>query len=127
MKRFDLDNDPKIDSGFKIPENYFEQFEAQMMNNLPEREVKVVSLWQRKSVWVSGAAAVFIISIGTWLFFVQKSTESVISSQEYLAYENDVTTEDIALYLSDEDISIVEKELNLYDQESETYINEYLN
>ena len=27
MKRFDLDNDPKIDSGFKIPEDYFEQFE----------------------------------------------------------------------------------------------------
>ncbi len=127
MKRFDLDNDPKIEPGFKIPEHYFEQLEAKIMNNLPEKEVIVVSLWQRKSVWVSGAAAVFIISIGTWLFLAQKSTENVISSQEYLAYENDVTTEDIAMYLSDDDISTVEKELNLYDQESETYINEYLN
>jgi hypothetical protein len=45
MKQFDLDNDPKIDSGFRIPENYFEQFEAKIMSQLPEREVKVISLF----------------------------------------------------------------------------------
>lgn len=127
MKRFDLDNDPKITPGFKVPADYFEQFEAKIMNRLPQREVKVVSLWQRKSVWVSSAAAVFIIAIGTWLFFVQDNTENTISSQEYLAYESDITTEDIAHYLTDDDITAVEKELKLYDQESETYINEYLN
>jgi hypothetical protein len=127
MKRFDLENDPKIPPGFKVPDGYFEQFEASVMNRLPEREVKVVSLWQRTSVWVSGAAAVFIIAIGTWLFFVQDNTENTISSQEYLAYENDITTEDIAHYLTDDDITAIEKELNLYDRESETYINEYIN
>lgn len=128
MKRFDLDNDQKIAPGFKIPEDYFEQFEAKIMNQLPEKkETKVISLWQRKSVWISSVAAVFVIAFGTWTYFGQTNIENTTASQEYLAYENDITTEDIAMNLSDEDINDVEKELNLYSKESEADINEYLN
>lgn len=126
MKRFDLDNDPKIAPGFKVPEYYFEQFEDKLMARLPEK-TKVVSLWQRKSVWVSSAAAVFIIALGTWVYFAQNNTENSMADQEYLAYESDVTAEDIARLLSDEDITAVESSLDLYHAESETYINEYLN
>ncbi|MGH2666288.1 hypothetical protein [Flavobacterium sp.] len=126
MKQFDLDNEPKITPGFKIPEHYFEQFEHTMMDRLP-KETKVVPLWQRKSVWISSAAAVFLITIGTWMYFAQNNVENTNSVQEYLAYENDVTTEDIAMLLSDEDITTVESALDLYHTESETYINEYLN
>src|SRR6218665_938168 len=126
MKQFDLDNDPKIDSGFKIPEHYFEQFEAKIMNQLPVKEVKVVSLWQRKSVWISSAAAVLIITLGTWMYFAQKTIENATTTQEYLAYESDITTEDIAMNLTDDDITSIEKELNLYGPESKTYIEENL-
>lgn len=126
MKRFDLDNDPKIAPGFKVPDHYFEQFEDKLMARLPKK-VKVVPLWQRRSVWVSTAAALFLIAIGTWAYFAQDSAENSIAGQEYLAYESDVTAEDIARLLSDEDITAVESALNLYHTESETYINEYLN
>lgn len=127
MKKFDLHNDPKIETGFKIPENYFENLEDRIMNQLPEPEVKVISLWQRKSVWISGIAAILVVSFGAWFYFNQQSTELSVSSQEYLAYSNDLSTEDIAYHLTDEDISTIEKELGLYDTESETYVNEYLN
>jgi len=127
MKKFDLHNDPKIETGFKIPENYFENLEDRIMNQLPEQEARVVPLWQRKTVWYSGVAAIFMLSIGTWMYFNQQSNEIMATSQEYLAYSNDITTEEIAYHLTDEDITTIEKELGLYDTESETYVNEYLN
>lgn len=34
MKNFDLENNDKITTGFKTPENYFEQFEAKMMRQI---------------------------------------------------------------------------------------------
>ena len=128
MKRFDLDNEPKIEPGFKIPDNYFDSFEERLMQKLPteRNEVKVISLWQRKSVWITSAAAMFIITFGTWMYFVQNNVENTISTQEYLVYESDITTEDIAMNLTDADISTIENELNLYNTESETYLNEYV-
>jgi hypothetical protein len=127
MKKFDLHNDPKIETGFKVPEHYFENFEDRIMNQLPIQEVKVISLWQRKSVWMSGVAAIFVLSIGTWMYYNQQNNEILATSQEYLAYQSDITHEDIALHLTDEDITTIENELGLYDKESETYVNEYLN
>jgi len=127
MKKFDLHNDPKIETGFKIPEHYFENLEDRIMNQLPEPEVKVISLWQRKSVWISGIAAVLVVSLGTWFYFNQQANELTVSSQEYLAYSSDLSTEDIAYHLTDEDITTIEKDLGLYSTETETYVNEYLN
>nr|WP_294936373.1 hypothetical protein [uncultured Flavobacterium sp.] len=127
MRKIDLHNDPKIETGFKVPEDYFQSFEDRIMSQLQEKEVKVVPLWQRKPVWYSGVAAVFMLSIGTWMYYNQQSEVIYTSSEEYLAYENDITHEDIALHLTDEDITSIEKDLGLYDSESETYVNEYLN
>lgn len=128
MKHFDLENNTKISSGFKIPEHYFESFEDRMMQILPqeEKEVKIISLWQRKSVWLSSAAAIFIIAFGTWAYFANQTVEDLTLSQDYLAYESDITTEDIAFHLTNEDISALETELNTFDSKTEQYINEYL-
>ncbi|MGX7668477.1 hypothetical protein [Flavobacterium pedocola] len=125
MKKFDLHNDPKIETGFKIPENYFENFEDRLMQQLPEKEVRVVSLWQKRTTWISAVAAVFVVSFGIWMYNTYQSTEMSISTEQYLAYQSDITTEDIAMQLTDEDISSIEKDLGLYGTESETYINEY--
>ncbi|MCG2611954.1 hypothetical protein LZZ90_10590 [Flavobacterium sp. SM15] len=124
MKKFDLHNGEKIESGFKIPDNYFEDFEARLMEQLPEKEVNVISFWQRKSVWISSVAAVLVLSFATWMY-LKNASENSLSTQEYLAYDADISTEDIAMHLSDEDITAVEKSLNLYQKESETYVNEY--
>ncbi|MFC7772892.1 hypothetical protein [Flavobacterium sp. GCM10027622] len=129
MKKFDLHNDPKIESGFTIPDNYFDTFEERLIQQLPfeENNTKVIQLWQRKSFWISSVAAVFLLSFGIWTYFAQTNANTIISSSEYLAYENDLTTEDIAEHLTDEDIASLENEMQLYDTKTETYINEYLN
>ncbi len=68
MKQFDLDNDPKIDSGFRIPENYFEQFETKIMSQISEKEVKVISIFETRKFWFSAVAAVFVIGLFTTMY-----------------------------------------------------------
>lgn len=126
MKQFDLHNDPKIETGFKIPEYYFENFEDRLMQQLPEQEVRVVSLWQKRTRWISAVAAVFVLGFGLWLYNNNRNTELEAGTELYLAYQNDITTEDIAAQLTDDDIATIEKELGLYGTESEAYVNEYL-
>ncbi|WP_313807904.1 hypothetical protein [Flavobacterium sp.] len=126
MKQFDLHNDPKIESGFKIPENYFESFEERLMQQLPEKDVRVVSLWKRKTTWISAIAAVVTVSLGVWLYTNSQTTELQTTTETYLAYQSDITTEDIAAQLTDADITAFENELGLYGAESEAYVNEYI-
>ncbi|MBP8066722.1 MAG: hypothetical protein KAY31_04555, partial [Flavobacterium sp.] len=118
MKQFDLHNDPKIETGFKIPEHYFENFEDRLMQQLPEQEVRVVSLWQKRTRWISAVAAVFVLGFGLWLYNNNRNTELEAGTELYLAYQNDITTEDIAAQLTDDDIATIEKELGLYGTES---------
>lgn len=131
MKDFNLETEKKIETGFKVPEAYFETFEERLFERIAQTEVatpiKVVSLWQRKTFWVSGIAAAVVLALGTWLYFENNTKEASITSQEYLAYSNDITTEDIAQHLTDEDITALETELTSFDADSEKYINEYLN
>ncbi|WP_165688815.1 hypothetical protein [Flavobacterium sp. A45] len=39
MKIFKLENHTKIETGFKTPENYFENFTAHFLQNLPKEEM----------------------------------------------------------------------------------------
>lgn len=46
---------------FSVPENYFQNFNAEILNNLPEKEVnkkKNTPLWKTVSGWVAVAAAI---------------------------------------------------------------------
>jgi hypothetical protein len=125
MKQFDLDNDPKIDSGFRIPENYFEQFEAKMMSQLHEKEVKVISIFETRRFWFSAVAAVFVIGLFTTMYLNNTKTEN-ISTEDYLACATTISTEDIIENLSDDDITAIEESLDLYDQDTQNYAKEYL-
>jgi hypothetical protein len=125
MKQFDLNNEPKIGTGFKIPENYFEQFESKIMAQLPAKEVKVISIFQRRKLWYGAVAAVFVLGISVPMF-LNYTKEATASTYEYLAYESNLTTDDIVMHLSDDDITQIEASLDLYTIENETYVKEYL-
>ena len=77
MKAFKLENEPKIESGFKTPDHYFEQFSARMMQQLPQEEPKVISFFQRRKTTIMMVAAVLIIALMIPIVytFSTKSTE----------------------------------------------------
>ncbi len=54
MKAFKLENEPKIKTGFKTPEHYFDDLSAKVLQQINEievkKEVKVIPIYKRKNV-----------------------------------------------------------------------------
>ena len=128
MKPFDLENKNEIKSGFKVPENYFEQFEAKMMAQIPvEKETKVVSLFYRKQVWISAIAAVFLLAIAIPVYFNMASESNLDAStiENYLAQQQNVGITELSKHLTDEDITALEKNLSLNESNPDV-VEDYL-
>ena len=128
MKPFDLENKNEIKSGFKVPENYFEQFEAKMMAQIPvEKETKVVSLFYRKQVWISAIAAVFLIAIAIPVYFNMAKESSLDAStiENYLAQQQNVGITELSKHLTDDDIIALEKNLSLNESNPDA-VEDYL-
>ena len=128
MKPFDLENKNEIKSGFKVPENYFEQFEAKMMAQIPvEKETKVVSLFYKKQVWISAIAAVFLIAIAIPVYFNMAKESSLDAStiENYLAQQQNVGITELSKHLTDDDIIALEKNLSLNESNPDA-VEDYL-
>lgn len=114
MGKIDIEKE-KVTTGFKIPEHYFEQFEAKMMEKIPvQKEVKVVSLFYNKQVWISSIAALLLLTIAIPVYFnmAKESSLDAITIENYLSQQNVGTTE-LTQHLTDEDISSLENNLSL--------------
>lgn len=122
MKDFKLDKESKINTGFEIPDNYFEQFEAKIMQQLPKENVKVVSLFHRKQLWISSIAAVLLVMIAIPVYFNMKgaTTLETATLENYLSTE--YSTYEIVDKLSNEDITALENDLSLSDDAVEAYL-----
>ncbi len=114
MNDFKLDNEPKIKSGFQIPENYFDTFSEKVMNQLPTEEPKVVSLWDRNKRWIYSVAAVLVLSLTIPLANQFQSTSTEVATTEtneienYLAYHASLSDEEIIKLLDKEDIAEID-------------------
>lgn len=127
MKEFDLHTN-RIKSGFKIPDNYFEKFENELMEKVATKaEPKVVSLFYRKQVWISAIAAVFVALFAIPFYFNSVSS----SNLETATLENYLTTEfntyDLVDKLTEEDIVALEGEVSLSNEAIEDYLLETQN
>ena len=128
MKPFDLENKNEIKSGFKVPDNYFEQFEAKMMAQIPvEKETKVVSLFYRKQVLISAIAAVFLLAIAIPVYFNMASESNLDAStiENYLAQQQNVGITELSKHLTDDDIIALEKNLSLNESNPDA-VEDYL-
>ncbi|MFD2890489.1 hypothetical protein ACFS5J_00460 [Flavobacterium chuncheonense] len=122
MKPFDLHNKPKIETGFKVPDNYFENFEAKMLTQISAKETKVVSIFHRKQLWISSIAAVLLVIIALPVYFnlAKKSSLDENALEYYLT--NEYSTYELVDKLSDEDISNLESAITINDEVVEEYL-----
>jgi hypothetical protein len=127
MKNINLNNE-KIESGFKVPEGYFDQFESKMLCQLAgENEPKVISLWKNKRVWMTSIAAVLLISIALPIYFSMNDIKTSIEDETfetYLAMQPNMTNYEIATQFTIEDFASLEESLALNDDEVELYLEE---
>ncbi|MFV0418750.1 MAG: hypothetical protein ACK5KT_08485 [Dysgonomonas sp.] len=115
LEKFDKNKNP-----FKVPENYFESFNADIMSKLPEKkmkQVKVVPLWRKIVPWTAVAAVFFGILFTTGVFRQSAvTTSSTLAGQDDAVILNGIASassieDDYFLFIEDEVSSAKYKEI----------------
>ncbi|MBC7748517.1 MAG: hypothetical protein H7Z76_08095 [Methylotenera sp.] len=127
MKTFKLENEPKIEPGFKTPDYYFENFSIKMMEQLPVSEPKVISIFQkRKLLILLSTAAVLIFAL---LIPILSPTESntkeldTVAIENYITYQSNVNQYDLIIGLETEDIEKINSSIVLEDETIEDHLS----
>lgn len=107
MKEFKLDEMPKIKSGFKTPENYFDAFSEKILAQLPEEKPKIIPLFGSRKKLLFAVAAVLIVALSVPLFNTSSSNNPDLDQQtleDYIAQNTRISENDILELLEKEDI-----------------------
>ncbi|MCO6149289.1 hypothetical protein [Flavobacterium sp. NRK1] len=126
MKDFKLDSRPNIKSGFIAPDAYFESLADRVMLNLSLKEVKVVPLYKRRPVWVTSAAAAFVLSFS--LLFIEKEASAPVmpdakAIEDYLVYQSDISSYELQKNLDKQDLNELQKSINVSPEAIEEYLS----
>jgi hypothetical protein len=121
MKDFKLDNEPKITSGFTIPEGYFDAFSENFLTQLP-KEKKVISIFSAKKTWYFATAATIVLLLSVPLYnqytMVQQTLDATVL-EDYLAYSSTVSEDEIVNLLDKEDLEKMKIDFNVKDKDIE--------
>ena len=126
MKAFKLENEPKIESGFKTPDHYFENFSAKVLQQLPKEEPKVVSLFQKRKLLIMMAAAILVIAllipiVNTYTTKTKELDSAAI--ENYLTYQSNMNQYDLINELNSEDINKIKTTVVLEDKTIEDLLS----
>ena len=121
MNDFKINSEHKIESGFKIPEDYFENFSEKVLLKINKPEVKVVSIFYRRKTWISSVAAVLVISLSVTLYtkIAVKSSEEKLTLENYITNQSEISQYDLVALLDSKDIEKIKIDLKLDDEKIE--------
>lgn len=109
MKEFKLDKAPKISTGFKTPENYFENFTVNVNEHARKDETKVISILKYKKTALFLVAAVFVIGLIVPFFYTNDAIKTKeldeLTLENYLSTQPTITQYEIINLLDKEDIN----------------------
>jgi hypothetical protein len=126
MKTFKIENETKIETGFTVPENYFEDFSAKMMQQFPTKESKVISLFERRKTWMYAAAAVVVLGLTVPVYNLLNSQSSEIDDttlENYITYHSSVSDADLVNLLDEKDIQKMSVDYNIEDKTIENELS----
>ena len=131
MKEFKLDEMPKIKSGFKTPENYFDAFSEKILAQLPEEKPKIIPLFGSRKKMLFAVAALLIVALSVSIFNTLSNNYVDIDQQtleDYIAQNTRVSENDILDLLEKEDIEKLNLDYQIPDKtvEDELSTNENL-
>jgi hypothetical protein len=118
MKTFKLDTEPKVRSGFTTPENYFDNFSDNVMQQLPKNETKIVSIFAERKKWLYAAAAILIMALTIPMYVKSISHSSEIDDstlENYITYHSTLSDTDLVNLLNEEDINKMNSDMNIED------------
>lgn len=121
MNAFKLDNEPKITSGFKVPDDYFENLESSVLQKIPTKETPVFTLFTKRN-WLFAAAAIFVIALSIPLVNQMTTSTSAVDEvqlENYLSEQSNLSEDDIVELLDEEKIEKIKLDLNVDSNELE--------
>lgn len=124
MKTFNLDNHPKIESGFLTPEHYFEDLSSKIMQQIQQKKTKTKSLFGTKKRQFYAIAAILVLALSIPLYLKFQTKESAIDNtaiENYLSYQGNISDDDLVDLMNEDDIEQLNFDLNI---ESITIENE---
>ncbi|WP_163408163.1 hypothetical protein [Flavobacterium ajazii] len=115
MKEFKLENEPKIKTGFKTPEHYFDDFSARILQQIEETEVKVIPIYKRKKVITMLAAAVVIVALMIPIVNTYNKSKELDEAalETYLSYQSNLNQYDLIRELDTKDIEAINQNVVL--------------
>jgi len=117
MKTFKLENEPKITTGFKTPDRYFDAFSTKVLQQINEtKEVKVIPIYKRKNVLAMLAAAVVFIAFMIPIVNNYNNTSKELDEatlETYLSYQSNLNQYDLIKELDTKDIDKLNKSVAL--------------
>ncbi len=119
MKTFKLENEPKIESGFKTPDHYFEDFSAKIMQQLPENEPKVISIFQKRKNILFALAAVLVLALMIPVYTTLSTNTKTLDEttlENYITYQSNVNQYDLISELELEDINKIKTTIPIEDE-----------
>lgn len=125
MKTFKLNNIPKIDSGFMVPDKYFDDFPSKVINQLPDANPKVINLPWYKEKKIMGIAASLIITLSVALFWFYQTTTNTIAAENienYLAFQSNITQYELINELSYTDLNALNESIPLNNTDLEEHL-----
>lgn len=116
MKAFKLENEPKIKTGFKTPDHYFDDLSAKVLQQINEKEVKVIPIYKRKKVLSLVAAAAIVIGLMIPIVNNYNATSKELDEatlETYLSYQTNINQYDLLKELDTKDIDKLNKSVAL--------------
>lgn len=126
MKAFKLENEPKIESGFKTPDHYFENFSAKVLQQLPKEEPKVISIFQKKKIVIMMVAAILILALMIPIINTYSTKTKELDSatlESYLTEQSNMTQYDLISELQPDDINKMKTTVVLEDETVEDLLS----
>jgi hypothetical protein len=126
MNEFKLNNVPKIEPGFKVPEHYFDDFSSKVMQQLPVSDPKVISIFAKRKTWVFAVAAILVISLSIPIASKFKNQYNQLDNatlENYLSNHASISSDDLAELLNEEDIQKMRLEYKFEDKAVEDILS----
>ena len=130
MKDFKLDLEPKITSGFTIPVGYFDAFSNNILEKLPKKEKKTLSIFIFRKAWYFAAAAMLILllSVPFYYKFHNKIEEvDTTTLENYLASQSTLSEDEIVELLENEEVEKMKVDFNIKNNEIEDILKSNTN
>lgn len=117
MNDFKLDKEPKINTGFKTPDGYFDDFSQKLMQQLPPKEPEVISIFAKRKTWLYAAAAVLVIALTIPIINQNQTPElDEATLENYLAGNAGISEMELVDLLQEEDINKIKLDQNMDDK-----------